>query len=214
MKYMLLMFLVLPSVVFSQAISVFNASSVANEIEKASAKITSFKGRFVYKKDKSSYFGVITYVSPNKLIMQFGSEANPADKKIVSDGKFIWVQKGNLIARQKLGEENNPVKAWNIRSLRRQYIATASSNGLEIKYGQTPAYQIVFEPKINTTSFRRIEMIADKKTSRILRVRGISRVGIVTELAISYSEINRGYSDEEFVVNTTEESQIYDNIFE
>lgn len=213
MKYSLLLVLLLPVLVSAQSISVFNATSVADTIEQSSAKIKSFKGNFIYKKDNRTFYGIMIYVSPNKLVMQFGTENNPQDKKIVSDGRFIWVQEGDIIARQKLEEETNPVNAWNIRKLRRQYIATAPNTGLEIKYGNLAAYQIVFEPKVNTTSFRRINIIASKD-GRIYRVQGTSRLGVVTELSISYKEINKEYDDDEFVVNTTEESQIYDNIFE
>ena len=66
---------------------------------------------------------------------------------------------------------------------------------------------------MNTTSFRSIDMIADK-TGLIRRVKATSRIGVVTELSISYSEFNKEYGIDEFVVNTTEDSQIYDNIFE
>ncbi|MDK2818319.1 MAG: outer membrane lipoprotein carrier protein LolA [Spirochaetota bacterium] len=213
MKYLLLIMIALPMSLFPQSIVVFNATSVVDIIEKASSKIKSFKGKFVYKKDKNSYSGYIIYVVPNKLLMQFGTESDPIDKKIVSDGKFIWIQEGDLIARQKMGESTNPLTGWNIQKLKRQYIATAPRSGLEIKYGSIPAYQIIFEPKINTTSFRSIDMIVDKE-GLIRRVKATSRVGNVTELTLSYSEFNKEYGAEEFIVNTTEESQIYDNIFE
>lgn len=213
MKYLLLMIISLPILSYSQEISVFNASSVTDIIEKSSAKITSFKGHFVYKKDKKTYSGIIYYSSPDKLLMQFGSEANPQNKKIISDGKFIWVQEGDIIARQRMGESNSPIDGWNIRKMRNQYIATAPSSGLEIKYGNILAYQIIFEPKVNTTSFRSIDMIADRE-GLIRRIKGVSRVGVTTELSISYSEFNRDYDESYFVINTTEDSQIYDNIFE
>ena len=213
MRYLLLIMIALPMNLFPQSIKVFNASSVIDIIEKSSSKIKSFKGRFVYKKDKRSYSGYIIYVVPDKLLMQFGTEASPQNKKIVSDGKFIWIQEGDIIARQKMGESSSPITGWNIKKLRRQYIATAPSSGLEIKYGSLAAYQIIFEPKVNTTSFRSIDMIADK-TGLIRRVKATSRIGVVTELSISYSEFNREYTEDEFVINTTEDSQIYDNIFE
>ncbi len=213
MRYLLLIMIALPMNLFPQSVVVFNATSVIDIIEKSSSKIKSFKGRFVYKKDNKSYSGYMIYVVPDKLLMQFGTESNPIDKKIVSDGKFIWIQEGDIIARQKMGENTNPITGWNIRKLRREYIATAPSSGLEIQYGSIPAYQVIFEPKVNTTSFRSIDMIADRE-GLIRRVKAISRVGVVTELSISYSEFNKEYGIDEFVVNTTEDSQIYDNIFE
>ncbi|MGL5955828.1 MAG: LolA family protein [Brevinema sp.] len=213
MPYAILILVLIPGFLSAQAISVFNANSVADIIETTSAKINSFKGTFVYKKDRSSFSGVVTYVSPDKLLMQFGTEANPQDKKIVSDGQFIWVQEGNIIARQKMTDTGNPVSAWNIRKLRRQYIPTAPGSGLEIMFGNTPAYQIILEPKVNTTSFRNIDIIADRE-GLIRRIRGVSRVGTVTELTFHYQEFNKEYNSKSFVVTTTEDSQIYDNIFE
>ncbi len=212
-KSILILLLMLPNIASTQAISVFNANSVADIIEASSAKIQSFKGSFVYKKNNTSHSGIITYVSPDKLLMQFGTEANPQNKKIVSDGQYIWVQEGDIIARQKMTDSNSPVSAWNIRRLRQQYIPTSPSSGLDIMYGSIPAYQIIFEPKVNTTSFRNIDVIADKD-GRIRRIRGTSRIGVVTEISFSYREYNKQYDAKEFVINTTEDSQIYDNVFE
>ncbi len=214
MHYFTLMFLLLiPSIASSQAISVFNANSVADLIETSSSKVRSFKGTFTYKRNNSTFYGVITYVSPDKLLMQFGTEARPQNKKIVLDGQHIWVQEGDIIARQKLTSDNSPVAGWNIRRLRQQYIPTAPASGLEIKYGTASAYQIIFEPKVNTTSFRTIDIIATTD-GRIRRIKGTSRIGVVTEITISYSDFNRSYDTKDFVINTTEDSQIYDNVFE
>ncbi|MGL4677084.1 MAG: LolA family protein [Brevinema sp.] len=213
MSHLILILAFIPSFLSAQAIAVFNANSVADIIETSSAKITSFKGNFVYKKDRSNFSGIITYVSPDKLLMQFGTEANPQNKKIVSDGKFIWVQEGDIIARQKMTDTSNPISTWNIRKLRRQYIPTAPSSGLEISFGNIPAYQIILEPKVNTTSFRNIDIIADRE-GLIRRIRGVSRVGTVTELTLYYKEFNKEYPSKNFTITTTEESQIYDNIFE
>ncbi len=211
---MLIMLLILiPSILSAQAISVFNANSVADLIETESARIKTFRGRFVYKKNRESYNGTITYVAPDKLLMQFGPAADPEDKKIMSDGAYIWVQEGDIIARQRMTPENNPAEGWNIRRLRQQYIPTAPSTGLEIKYGEIDAYQIVMQPKVNTSSFRNIDIIADKK-GLIRRIRGTSRVGVTTELTFYYNEINREYDENEFRITTTEETQIYDNIFD
>lgn len=213
MPFLVLITILIPNILFAQAISVFNANSVADIIEKYAAKVTSFKGQFIYKQGRSTQSGIITYVSPDQLLMQFGTEANPIDKKIVSDGKFIWVQEGDIIARQKMDETSSPLTGWNIRKLRRQYIPTAPSTGLEIKYGSIPAYKIILEPKVNTSSFRNIEIIADRD-GLIRRIKGTSRVGTSTELTFIYREFNKEYDTKDFVVNTTEESQIYDNIFE
>jgi len=213
MKRLVLTLIVLPSIYFAQAIKVFNASSVADIIEKKSASIKSFKGRFVYKRNKRTFYGTIIYQTPDLLSMQFGTESNPEDKRIISDSQFIWVKEGDIIARQKLGEATNPTGVWNLRRMRRQYIATTPKSGLEIMYGKIPAYQIILEPKWNTTSFRQIEIIADKD-GLIRRIMGISRVGVKTELSLSYSEFNNEYDVKNFRIYTTEESQIYDNIFD
>ncbi len=98
-------------------------------------------------------------------------------------------------------------------SLRQQYIPTAPGTGLEIKYGTIDAYQIVMQPRVNTSSFRNIDIISDK-SGLIRRIKGTSRVGVTTELTFYYDEINREYDDGEFRVTTTEETQIYDNIFD
>ncbi len=211
--FTLMLLLLIPSLASSQAISVFNANSVADIIEASSDKVRSFKGTFTYKKNNSTSYGVITYVAPDKLLMQFGTEARPQRKKIVADGQYIWVQEGDIIARQRMSSDNSPVTGWNIRRLRQQYIPTAPASGLEIMYGTTPAYQIIFEPKVNTTSFRSIDIIATRD-GRIRRIKGTSRIGTITEITLSYSELNRTYDSKDFVINTTEDSQIYDNVFE
>ncbi|MGL4388000.1 MAG: LolA family protein [Brevinema sp.] len=215
MKRLSLVFMIIlmiPIILSAQAISVFNANSVADIIEKKSASYKSFKANFVYQKDKKSFNGVMTYVSPNKFVMEFKKSSTGDNKKIVSDGSFIWIQEGSIIARQKLGKETT-VTSWNIRRLRKQYVVTAPKSGLEIVYGQTPAYQVNFEPKWNTTSFRGIELIADK-TGLIQRIKGTSRVGITTTLSLTYIEFNKSYDQKIFVIETSEDSQIYDNIFE
>lgn len=209
----LTLLILIPSINFTQAIKVFNASSVADIIEKKSASYKSFKGRFIYKRNKKAFYGTIIYQAPDLLSMQFGSDSNPQDKKIVSDQHYIWVKEGDIIARQKLGEKTNPIGAWNLRRMRKQYIPTAPNSGLEIMYGKLPAYQIILEPKWNTTSFREIEIISDRN-GLIRRITGISRIGVKTELSLSYLEFNKEYDMKNFQVYTTEESQIYDNIFD
>ncbi|MGL4560905.1 MAG: LolA family protein [Brevinema sp.] len=201
-----------PVVLLAQAIKVFNANSVADIIEKKSATYKSFKAQFVYQKDKRSFSGTMTYVAPNKFVMEFKKTNTGDNKKIVSDGNFIWIQEGMIIARQKLGNDSS-ITSWNIRRLRKQYIATAPKSGLEIIYGKTPAYQINFEPKWNTTSFRFIELIADKN-GLIQRIKGVSRVGVTTTLSLTYLEFNKSYDPNVFTIETSEDSQIYDNIFE
>lgn len=197
---------------FGQSITVFNASSVADIIDKHSAKYKSFSGRFVYKKNNRTQSGTITYAAPDKLVMQFGTANNPQNQKIISDSRFLWIIDGDIIGRQSLETVTNPLGAWNIKRLITQYTPTAPNTGLEIMYGSTPAYKIVLEPKKNTTSFRRIELIAEK-SGLIRQITGISRVGIKTELSISYNEFNQEYDQKLFLVETTEDSQIYDNIF-
>ncbi|MGL4563089.1 MAG: LolA family protein [Brevinema sp.] len=201
-----------PVVLLAQAIKVFNANSVADIIEKKSATYKSFKAQFVYQKDKRSFSGTMTYVAPSKFVMEFKKTNTGDNKKIVSDGNFIWIQEGMIIARQKLGNDSS-ITSWNIRRLRKQYIATAPKSGLEIIYGKTPAYQINFEPKWNTTSFRFIELIADKN-GLIQRIKGVSRVGVTTTLSLTYLEFNKSYDPNVFTIETSEDSQIYDNIFE
>ncbi|MGL4394186.1 MAG: LolA family protein [Brevinema sp.] len=204
--------LMIPAIVSAQAISVFNANSVADIIEKKSASYKSFKANFVYQKDKRSYTGVMTYIAPNKFVMEFKKTNTGDNKKIVSDGNFIWIQEGTIIARQKLGKETT-VTSWNIRRLRRQYIVTAPKTGLEIMYGKIPAYQLNFEPKWNTTSFRGVELISDKN-GLIYRIKATSRVGVTTTLSLTYIEFNKNYDSKIFVIETSEDSQIYDNIFD
>ncbi|MGL4366885.1 MAG: LolA family protein [Brevinemataceae bacterium] len=201
------------SVLSAQQITVFNASSVADIIEKHSANYKSFKGNFIYKHNNKSYSGIITYVAPDLLLMQFGSASAPQNKRIVSDGKFVWVKEGDIIARQKLGTNSHPVQSWNITRLRRQYIATVPVTGLKTMFGKIPAYHIMFQPKHNATAFRSIEMISDRN-GLIYRISGVSRIGVKTELSLNYTEFNKQYDPSVFVLQTTEDSQIYDNVFE
>lgn len=213
MKYYLILML-FPILLFSQTISVFNASSVADLIEQKVSKIKSFKGNFTYKKDNKVSTGSIIYVAPHKLNMEIlSSDGSAEPKRIICDGINMMVQQGDLIARQRLMEDTHPLKAWSISRLRYQYIPTAPASGLETMYANVAAYKIIFEPKLNTTNFRTIEMIVD--TQGLMRfVKAVSRLGITTELTLSYREFNRDYFNKEFEVVTTEKSQIYDNIFE
>ncbi|MGL5255207.1 MAG: LolA family protein [Brevinema sp.] len=197
--------------IFAQSgrVEVRNAASVVEFIEQNTAKYKSFGGSFVYKKNNRTQQGSILYAAPDKLSMTFVNST----AKIVSDGKFVWISDGNLIGRQNLESSTSPINVWNIRRLVAQYTATSAPDGLNVMYGTVPAYRIIFEPKANTTSFRRIELIAERDSGLIRQISGTSRVGIKTELAVNYREFNKNYNDTNFTVEVTEDSQIFDNIF-
>lgn len=206
-----LMAVLAPLSIFGQArrVQVQNAATVVEFIEQSVSKYKSFAGSFVYRKNNKTSQGSIIYAAPDKMVMDFAGNL-----RIVSDGKFVWISDGSLIGRQSLEAANtSPVALWNLRRLSGQYTATAAPEGLEIMYGNTPAYQIIFEPKANTTGFRRIELIAERDSGLIRQIKGTSRVGNRTELAVSYREFNKTYNETNFIVETTEDSQIYDNVF-
>ena len=195
---------------FAQArVEVKNAASVVEFIEQNTAKYKSFGGSFVYKKNNRTQQGSIIYTAPDKLVMNFANST----AKIASDGKFVWISDGNLVGRQTLEAAGTPLNVWNIRRLAAQYTATSAADGLNVMYGSVPAYRIIFEPKANTTSFRRIELIAERDTGLIRQITGTSRVGTRTELAVSYREFNKVYNETNFAIEVTEDSQIFDNIF-
>lgn len=210
-RIVLLAALSMPFALFGQAkrVQVQNAATVVEFIEQNLSKYKSFAGSFVYKRNNRTFQGTLLYTAPDKLLMNFNDKT-----KIVSDGKFVWVSDGNLIGRQSLDEsKTSPIAMWNLRRLSSQYTATSAPTGLEIMYGNLPAYQIVFEPKANTTGFRRIELIAERDSGLIRSIKGTSRVGSRTELALSYREFNKAYPETNFIIDTTEDSQIYDNVF-
>ncbi len=204
--------LLLLLVLFQDSYATKTSDMALRELIKNYESIRSFTGTIETTINNKSSKGSIKFKKPNKVAIDFYS---PEPRKIISDGKNIWIylSRENTTIKQPILPKDRGFSIYvsdyenPFSRLFDEYIVTSFSES-----GNTYVFKMKPKPGV-VTGFTEIYIVAYKQ-GLLQEFSGITIDKSKFSVKYSYSSINPELDDREFFFSPPANSQVFSNIFD